>query len=89
MGVSYREADLFAAGSAFESEAPSGSKSNAGGGKSLSGKGHAAPLGYCDFCLGDKAENKKTGSAEELVSCAECGRSGWQPNGSTTYSSFT
>ena len=31
---------------------------------------------YCDFCLGDESENKKTGSKEELVSCADCGRSG-------------
>jgi len=31
---------------------------------------------YCDFCLGDADENKKTGESEELVSCADCGRSG-------------
>lgn len=31
---------------------------------------------YCDFCLGDDVENKKTGLREELVSCADCGRSG-------------
>lgn len=31
---------------------------------------------YCDFCLGDADENKKTGEPEELVSCADCGRSG-------------
>jgi hypothetical protein len=35
-----------------------------------------APLNYCDFCLGDAAENKKTNEPEELVSCSECGRSG-------------
>ena len=29
---------------------------------------------YCDFCLGDADENKKTGTSEELVSCADCGR---------------
>jgi hypothetical protein len=40
------------------------------------GKEIAAPLGYCDFCLGDSSENKKTNEPEELVSCAECGRSG-------------
>ena len=40
------------------------------------GKERAVSLGYCDFCLGDAAENKKTREAEELVSCAECGRSG-------------
>ncbi|XP_039273378.1 zinc finger protein ubi-d4-like [Styela clava] len=31
---------------------------------------------YCDFCLGDADENKKTGESEELVSCSDCGRSG-------------
>lgn len=31
---------------------------------------------YCDFCLGDQRENKKTGVPEELVSCSDCGRSG-------------
>ncbi|XP_076448356.1 zinc finger protein ubi-d4 A-like [Babylonia areolata] len=31
---------------------------------------------YCDFCLGDSYENKKTHQAEELVSCSDCGRSG-------------
>lgn len=31
---------------------------------------------YCDFCLGDSTENKKTHQAEELVSCSDCGRSG-------------
>ena len=40
------------------------------------GKERAVSLGYCDFCLGDANENKKTHEAEELVSCAECGRSG-------------
>ena len=40
------------------------------------GKERAVSLGYCDFCLGDASENKKTREAEELVSCAECGRSG-------------
>ncbi|XP_026476875.1 zinc finger protein ubi-d4 isoform X1 [Ctenocephalides felis] len=39
-------------------------------------KGKAAPSPYCDFCLGDQRENKKTGTAEELVSCSDCGRSG-------------
>ncbi|KAG0709970.1 Zinc finger protein DPF3 [Chionoecetes opilio] len=34
------------------------------------------PSPYCDFCLGDATENKKTGSPESLVSCADCGRSG-------------
>ena len=45
-------------------------------GKTMTGKDRAPSLGYCDFCLGDVAENKKTGRPEELVSCAECGRSG-------------
>ncbi|CAL8090490.1 unnamed protein product [Orchesella dallaii] len=31
---------------------------------------------YCDFCLGDANENKKSGEAEEMVSCSDCGRSG-------------
>lgn len=31
---------------------------------------------YCDFCLGDAKENKKTQKPEELVSCSDCGRSG-------------
>lgn len=30
---------------------------------------------YCDFCLGDTKENKKTHKPEELVSCSDCGRS--------------
>ena len=42
----------------------------------MSGKDRAPSLGYCDFCLGDASENKKTNAPEELVSCAECGRSG-------------
>lgn len=39
-------------------------------------KPKAAPSPYCDFCLGDAAENKKTAEPEELVSCSDCGRSG-------------
>ncbi|CAH3182614.1 unnamed protein product [Porites lobata] len=35
-----------------------------------------SPNNYCDFCLGDVYENKKTGQPEELLSCADCGRSG-------------
>ncbi|XP_006871612.1 PREDICTED: zinc finger protein neuro-d4 [Chrysochloris asiatica] len=31
------------------------------------------PNGYCDFCLGG---SKKTGCPEDLISCADCGRSG-------------
>lgn len=37
-------------------------------------KGSISP--YCDFCLGDSRENKKTGTQEDLVSCSDCGRSG-------------
>nr|XP_026497697.1 zinc finger protein ubi-d4 [Vanessa tameamea] len=36
----------------------------------------ASPSPYCDFCLGDDRQNKKTGTPEELVSCSDCGRSG-------------
>ncbi|XP_012546973.2 zinc finger protein ubi-d4 A isoform X2 [Bombyx mori] len=36
----------------------------------------ASPSPYCDFCLGDDRENRKTGTPEELVSCSDCGRSG-------------
>ncbi|EDW01435.1 GH21439 [Drosophila grimshawi] len=36
----------------------------------------AQPSPYCDFCLGDQRENKKTNMPEELVSCSDCGRSG-------------
>lgn len=39
-------------------------------------KPRASPSPYCDFCLGDTKENKKTGFPEELVSCSDCGRSG-------------
>ncbi|KAG1651007.1 Zinc finger protein neuro-d4 [Nymphon striatum] len=46
------------------------------GQRSASGKPLANPSPYCDFCLGDHSENKKTGRSEELVSCADCGRSG-------------
>lgn len=31
---------------------------------------------YCDFCLGDSEENKKSNQPEELVSCSDCSRSG-------------
>lgn len=31
---------------------------------------------YCDFCLGDAKENRKTQKPEELVSCSDCDRSG-------------
>jgi len=38
-------------------------------------KAGVEPSEFCDFCLGGDI-NKKTGLPEELVSCAECGRSG-------------
>ncbi|XP_007231577.2 zinc finger protein DPF3 isoform X3 [Astyanax mexicanus] len=38
--------------------------------------GAIIPNDYCDFCLGDSISNRKTGQAEELVSCSDCGRSG-------------
>lgn len=64
----------------------SGSNSNPGQSSSsslpvdpaTSGKEKATPNPYCDFCLGDAKENKKTGTSEELVSCSDCGRSGKQ-----------
>ncbi|KAJ8341493.1 hypothetical protein SKAU_G00337840 [Synaphobranchus kaupii] len=37
--------------------------------------GTVIPNNYCDFCLGDSGGNRKTGQAEELVSCSDCGRS--------------
>ena len=39
-------------------------------------KKKVTPSPYCDFCLGDSNMNKKTMTAENLVSCADCGRSG-------------
>lgn len=36
----------------------------------------APPSPYCDFCLGDSRENRKTNVPEDLVSCSDCGRSG-------------
>jgi len=39
-------------------------------------KPKAESSGYCDFCLGDSVMNKKTGSPEELIACAICGRAG-------------
>eukprot|EP00062_Callorhinchus_milii_P008702 gi/632951693/ref/XP_007891440.1/ PREDICTED: zinc finger protein DPF3 isoform X1 [Callorhinchus milii] len=39
--------------------------------------GMIIPNNYCDFCLGGSNMNKKTGRAEELVSCSDCGRSAY------------
>jgi len=36
----------------------------------------AEPSGYCDFCLGQGNNNKKTGTQEELIGCSICGRAG-------------
>ncbi|XP_070162192.1 zinc finger protein ubi-d4 A isoform X2 [Polyergus mexicanus] len=63
------------------SPTPGGGGGGGGGGptmeKKAGGKSSAAqPSPYCDFCLGDARENKKTGGSEELVSCSDCGRSG-------------
>ncbi|XP_013138224.1 PREDICTED: zinc finger protein ubi-d4-like [Papilio polytes] len=44
--------------------------------KEAGGGSAASPSPYCDFCLGDDRENKKTGTPEKLVSCSDCGRSG-------------
>ncbi|XP_069494712.1 zinc finger protein DPF3 isoform X2 [Ambystoma mexicanum] len=38
--------------------------------------GAILPNDYCDFCLGDSSNNRKSGQPEELVSCSDCGRSG-------------
>lgn len=57
-------------------ERPKSSSDDGFGGNRPPGKGPiAAPSDYCDFCLGDSVENKKTKSAEILVSCSDCGRS--------------
>jgi len=36
----------------------------------------AESSGYCDFCLGDSVQNKKTGAPEQLIACSICGRAG-------------
>lgn len=56
-------------------EAPRGEGMVDTQGRSASGKPLANPSPYCDFCLGDNGENKKTRQPEELVSCSDCGRS--------------
>ncbi|RXG67914.1 Zinc finger protein ubi-d4 B [Armadillidium vulgare] len=43
---------------------------------SVKEKKRATPNTYCDFCLGNTNYNVKTGEPEEMVSCADCGRSG-------------
>lgn len=62
------------AGSNFAAEEDDEEKSEP---RSTRGKGkQKSKNDYCDFCLGGSDENKKTGGAEELVSCSDCGRSG-------------
>jgi len=39
-------------------------------------KPKGASSDYCDFCLGDSVQNKKTGSPEQLIACSICGRAG-------------
>lgn len=69
------------AGATTGTESPNTTTSSASSqdgfaGNRPAGKGTVAPpQDYCDFCLGDTAENKKTKSAESLVSCSDCGRS--------------
>lgn len=46
---------------------------------SVKEKKRATPNTYCDFCLGNTNYNVKTGEPEEMVSCADCGRSGIVP----------
>ncbi|XP_056017887.1 zinc finger protein ubi-d4-like isoform X5 [Ostrea edulis] len=46
------------------------------GGRSGMDKRDISANNYCDFCLGDSEENKKSNQPEELVSCSDCGRSG-------------
>ncbi|XP_033210449.1 zinc finger protein DPF3 isoform X2 [Belonocnema kinseyi] len=53
-----------------------GGPAGPGGPEKKPGGKAAQPSPYCDFCLGDARENKKTGGSEELVSCSDCGRSG-------------
>ena len=83
--VNYRESDMVAYSSRghlgfpaahVEKEPETHDPSDRTKMKTMHGKEVAKSLGYCDFCLGDATSNKKTGKPEELVSCAECGRSG-------------
>ena len=63
--------------SAFTSTSTSTSTSNSNSSSSASAVDpKISANNYCDFCLGDSAENKKTRQAEELVSCSDCGRAG-------------
>ena len=84
--VNYRESDMVAYSSrghlgygSHQEKEEHGEPVDRSKMKTIHGKEIAKSLGYCDFCLGDAASNKKTGKSEELVSCAECGRSGKYP----------
>ncbi|TRY72520.1 hypothetical protein TCAL_10505 [Tigriopus californicus] len=68
--------DMYSGGSMTTVQTPPDHMAAHRNNKTMSGKDRAPSLGYCDFCLGDATENKKTTQPEELVSCAECGRSG-------------
>lgn len=65
-------------GSPFPQEGPSNGSEKKGkpGNGGPPGDKKVTPSTYCDFCLGDEKENKKSGEPEEMVSCSDCGRSG-------------
>ncbi|KAJ0171419.1 hypothetical protein K1T71_012969 [Dendrolimus kikuchii] len=68
-----------AAAAAAAAPAPASASASAsapGPGPTAGPATEVSPSPYCDFCLGDDRENKKTGTPEELVSCSDCGRSG-------------
>merc|ERR1712223_367612 len=77
-GISYGGGEMFGGpGGSRDDESAMMPSSQTGPRKIMvDGKERAAPSGYCDFCLGDRHENKKTNKPEDMVSCAECGRSG-------------
>lgn len=83
-GTASDEAETTTTTTAVEKKKPkqrgSGGGSSGGGGAGSTGERStnekADPSPYCDFCLGDARENKKTCLPEELVSCSDCGRSG-------------
>lgn len=59
-----------------EKEKPYSCESNKSNVSSSNNDDKISANNYCDFCLGDSLENKKTAQPEELVSCSDCGRSG-------------
>lgn len=58
------------------SQSPKPQRSSRNASKNTSMDDKISANNYCDFCLGDSTENKKTEMPEELVSCSDCGRSG-------------